>query len=119
VKKEKRTYSPRMPAIACPHCQSRAIVRNSWDITGMVRELRMTCDNLDCGHVFVAQLSVIRTLRPAAQPNPSVHIPLGVWRNGPTLPANDDQPPMPANDDDADHGLGAAIGAAFAPPMTT
>jgi hypothetical protein len=106
-----------MPAIACPHCQSRSIVRNSCDIYDLVRELRMTCENVDCGHVFVAQLSVIRTLRPAANPNPKIQIPFGEWRNRPAEPANDDHPPLPANDDD--HGLGAAISAAFALPMTT
>lgn len=47
-----------MPAIACPHCQTRSIVRNSCDVYDLIRELRMTCENVDCGHVFVAQLSV-------------------------------------------------------------
>lgn len=106
-----------MPAIACPHCESRCIVRNSYDVTNMVRELRMECDDVDCGHVFVAQLSAIRTLRPAAQPNPAVHLPFGTWRADTAKPANDDSPPLPANDDD--DGIAAAIGAALAPPMTT
>ncbi|WP_253250853.1 ogr/Delta-like zinc finger family protein [Sphingomonas melonis] len=117
MKKEKRSYTPRMPAIACPHCQSRCIVRNSYDVTAMVRELRMTCENVDCGHVFVGQLSVVRTLRPSAQPNPAVHLPFGTWRAQPAKPANDDAPPLPANDDE--DGLAAAIGAVFAQPVTT
>lgn len=115
--KAKRTYTPRMPAIACPHCQSRSIVRNSCDVYDLVRELRMTCENIDCGHIFVAQLSVIRTLRPSSTPDPKVSIPFGEWRSRPATPANDDNPPLPANDDD--HGLGAAISAAFGQPMTT
>lgn len=105
-----------MPAIACPHCQTRSIVRNSCDVYDLIRELRMTCENVDCGHVFVAQLSVIRTLRPSAQPNPKVQIPYGEWRGRPAIAANDDNPPLPANDD---HGIGAALCAVFAPPMNT
>lgn len=108
----------KLPTIACPHCRSKAIVRNSVEVTDLVRELRMTCENIDCGHVFVSQLSVIRTLRPADQPNPQVQIPFGTWRSEPGKPANDDHPPLPANDDDAD-GLGVAIGAAITGAMTT
>lgn len=105
-----------MPAIACPHCQSRSIVRNSCTVTDTVRELRMTCANIDCGHVFVAQLSVIRTLRPSEQPNPAVRIPFGTWRSEPAKPANDDSPPLPANDD---HGIGVALAAMLDANMTT
>jgi hypothetical protein len=106
----------RLPSINCPHCHARSIVRDSQEVTDLVRELRMVCSDDDCGHTFVAQLSVIRTIRPAAKPNPAVRVPFGEWRSKPT-PANDDSPPMPANDDD--HGLGVAIGAAIAAAMTT
>ncbi len=106
--KKKRNYTPRMPAIECPHCQSRAIVRGSTEITPMVRELRMACENDDCRHTFVSQLSVIRTIRPSDCPNPAVRLPFGNRNLGPKpRPANDDAP-VPANDD---HGLGAAIAA--------
>lgn len=117
MRKEKRSYTPRIPAIACPHCHTRSVARTGYEITDLVRELRMVCDNLECGHIFVVQMSVIRTLRPSAQPNPAVHLPFGTWRAQPAKPANDDAPPLPANDDDGD--LAAAIGAAFAQPVTT
>lgn len=106
----------RLPGINCPHCQKRSIVRDSQGVTDLVRELRMICTDDDCGHTFVAQLSIIRTIRPPAQPNPAVRLPFGEWRSRPAKPANDDAPPLPANDDD---GLGAAIGAAFARPANT
>jgi hypothetical protein len=59
-----------------------------------VRELRVVCANLECGHTFVAQLTIIRTVRPSVRPNPSVHLPQGGW----SVPANDREP-RPANDD--------------------
>jgi|GEM_PF-1532326 len=104
-----RRTAARLPAIKCPHCDAKAIVRNSTDITTMVREIRLECTNDDCGHTFVGQLSVIRTIRPSLTPRADVRLPFA----NPNLvgprprPANDDQP-VPANDD---HGIAAAIGA--------
>ena len=99
----KRTLT-RLPAIPCPHCDTKAIVRDSIEITVMVRELRLSCTNDDCRHTFVAQYSVIRTIRPSDIPKEGVRIPFGAWSK---KPANDDHP-MPANDD---NGLIAAIAA--------
>ncbi|MFC3579506.1 ogr/Delta-like zinc finger family protein [Sphingomonas hylomeconis] len=92
----------RLPAIACPHCEAKSIVRDSIEITPMVRELRLSCTNEDCGHTFVAQFSVIRTIRPSAMPKEGIRLPFGAWFR---KSANDDHP-EPANDD---HGLAAAI----------
>lgn len=94
----------RLPAIACPHCAAKSIVRDSTEITPMVRELRLSCTNADCDHTFVAQLSVIRTIRPSAMPKEGIRLPFGGWFK---KSANDDHP-EPANDD---HGLAAAIAA--------
>ncbi|MEG3182102.1 ogr/Delta-like zinc finger family protein [Sphingomonas sp. LT1P40] len=98
---------PRLPGISCPHCGDRSIVRHSEQVTPIVRELRLVCDNVECGHTFVAQLTVIRTVRPSARPNPSVFLPSGDW----SPPANDDAPP-PANDEFPPAATVAA------PPMT-
>ncbi len=108
----KRHPRPRIPTIDCPHCNARAIVRSSDRVTPLVRELRLQCDNPDCGHSFAAQLSVTRSLSPSACPNPAIHLPFGnrALRPRRSGPANDDTP-MPANDDDP--------AAALAPdPMT-
>ncbi len=85
----------RLPGIICPHCNKRSIVRDSVQVTATVRELRLSCQNDDCGHTFVGQLSIVRTIRPAARPNPRVVLPFGEWRS---RPANDDTR-VPANDD--------------------
>lgn len=84
----------RLPAIHCPHCGGRSIVRTSVAVTELVRELRLNCTNDDCGHSFVSQLSVVRTIRQSARPNPAIRLPFGTPR---TPPANDDVP-EPAND---------------------
>jgi predicted RNA-binding Zn-ribbon protein involved in translation (DUF1610 family) len=86
------TKRPRAPSIPCPHCGSRAIVRSSEQITELYRELRLSCDNFDCRHTFVASLSVIRTIHPSAIPNPAIVIPTKLRER----PANDDS--VPAND---------------------
>ncbi|WP_267382376.1 MULTISPECIES: ogr/Delta-like zinc finger family protein [unclassified Sphingomonas] len=99
----KKPTAPRLPSIGCPHCGTRSIVRSSEAVTDTVRELRMVCDNTDCGCQFVSQLSVIRIVHQSATPNPAVRIPFGRW---PAKPANDDHP-APANDE----GLGAALAA--------
>lgn len=82
---------PRVPTIACPHCGTRAIVRDSQQMTLLVRELRFHCENDACGHTFVGQLVITRTVRPSACPNPDVYLPMAPRRSMPT-PANDDGP---------------------------
>ncbi|HET9511818.1 MAG TPA: ogr/Delta-like zinc finger family protein [Sphingomonas sp.] len=111
----------RLPAIHCPHCGTRSIVRDSVQVTELVRELRLVCENDDCGHSCVAQLSIIRTIRPAAQPRPDIRLPFGDWRSRPVVdvdgkPDNDNHPD-PANDDGIDQAAG--IGTAIAAAMTT
>jgi hypothetical protein len=105
---------PRQPAINCPHCGGRAIVRHSIPETNLSRELRFRCDDDSCGHTFVAQLVIIRTLVPSARPNPEVHLPLCNPRlqHFKNPPANDDHR-EPANDAEA-----PTPAAAGSPPMT-
>jgi hypothetical protein len=115
MKKTKRAYSARMPAIACPHCDARSIVRDSTEVYPMVRELRFACTNDDCGHTFVGQLSIIRTIRPSATPKAAIRLPFGAW--SPPKPANENHR-EPANDDRAAEQA-ALLGAALAGVMTT
>lgn len=84
----------RLPRIACPHCRSRAIVRDSEQLTPLVRELRLACTNYDCGHRFVASLEIFRSVAPSACPDPSIHLPVGAL---PRRAANENYP-LPAND---------------------
>lgn len=95
---KKRPYAQRVPLIQCPHCGGRAIVRDSAKLDTLTRNMRCVCDDPDCGHVFLAQIGIYRTLRPSLAPNPAVKLPLGQWCSQPAndderLPANDDLPP--------------------------
>lgn len=94
------TTKSRLPRITCPHCSSRTIVRSSEQVTPTYREVRLTCDDDDCGHTMVASISIIRTIRPSLKPNPEILLPFGNQnlRVGRTRPANDDTR-LPANDE--------------------
>lgn len=67
----------RTVAFLCPHCESRALIRSSEQVSETVREARMRCDNDDCGFSFVAQISVIRTIQPSLKPKAGIVVPLG------------------------------------------
>lgn len=56
----------------CPHCKSLAFIRSSKDIGALVREGSCQCTNLACGHTFVINVEVVRTLSPSAFPDPLV-----------------------------------------------
>ena len=77
------------------------MVRTSEQITLTYRELRLACDNDDCGHTMLASLEIIRTIRPSLRPNPEVMLPLGNQNVRVRRPrhANDDTR-IPANDED-------------------
>lgn len=82
----------RLPAIACPHCSARMITRSSWQQTPTVREMRLDCDNIECGFVATAQIAIVSTRQRSMRPRVGVDLPV--------RPANDDTR-RPANDDDA------------------
>lgn len=63
-------------SMACPHCGTRAIVRDSKTLSKLVRKIVFHCQNYECGHSFTALLSVETTLSPSAIPDPDVLIPL-------------------------------------------
>lgn len=96
----KKVDRARLPRITCPHCKGKTVVRDSQPVTPTVRELRLQCDDDDCGFSAVVQLAFVRQIRPSARPDPEIRLPFGVW----SKPANDDHP-SPANDD----GLGVAL----------
>ena len=71
----------------CPHCRAQAKVRSSKVITPLYKELRFQCSDMECGHTFVASLTIDRTIVASARPNPTIRLPVGNPR--PTTPAND------------------------------
>lgn len=62
--------------ISCPICLGKAKARSSRMMSRTLREITYRCENDNCGHVYVANLEVVRTLVPSAMPNPDVSIPL-------------------------------------------
>jgi hypothetical protein len=44
-------------------------------MSGTLRELTYVCLNPECGHTYVANLEIVRTLSPSAIPNPAIRIP--------------------------------------------
>ncbi|MFP6558130.1 ogr/Delta-like zinc finger family protein [Paraburkholderia sp. B3] len=61
--------------IRCPHCGTRPIARTSREMSGTLRELTYMCQDPECGHTYVANLEIVRTLSPSAKPNPAIRIP--------------------------------------------
>lgn len=60
----------------CPHCEWDVNVRDSRQITPLVRQITFACKNNDCGHIFIGLLEAITTLSPSAIPSPDIHLPL-------------------------------------------
>jgi len=99
----RRSYTPRVPAAVCPHCLTRSIACDSFEIDRLPRDIRHICQNAKCGHVIVPRLCIFRIMRPSMIPEPAIRLPYGQWRSKPAnddnhLPANDDHR-VPANDD--------------------
>jgi len=100
---KRRSYAPRVPATVLPHCLTRLIDCNSFEIDQLPQDIRYVCQNANCGHVSVARLCIFRIVRPSMIPKPAIRLPNGQWRSKPAnddnhLPANDDHR-VPANDD--------------------
>lgn len=56
----------------CPHCSSLAFIRSSKQLSKLVKEASCQCTNLVCGHTFIVSVEVVRTISPAAFPDPLV-----------------------------------------------
>lgn len=61
--------------ISCPHCGARPKARTSREMSRTLRELTYMCQNPACGHTYVANLEIVRTLSPSAIPHPDVRLP--------------------------------------------
>lgn len=63
---------------ACPDCGAPCITIRTKQLAPTTREITYQCSNDACGHIFVAELPVVRTVVPSDKPNPDVHIPLAL-----------------------------------------
>jgi hypothetical protein len=75
------TYLPRIGPeimriqICCPHCDSKAVARSSKALSATLREIFYQCVDPECGHTYVANLEIVRTLSPSAKPNSAISLP--------------------------------------------
>ncbi len=60
----------------CPHCGNRAQIRTSIEQSPTLRDVYFLCENLVCGHSWVATLEAVRTIAPSGMPNPSIDLPI-------------------------------------------
>ena len=60
----------------CPHCGSRAQIRTSVELSPTMRSVYFLCQNLVCGHSWVATLEAVRTIAPSGLPNPLIDLPV-------------------------------------------
>lgn len=63
-------------ALPCPHCEQRSVIRSSRSLSLLSREMYYQCTNVECGHTWVALISIIRTIVPSQRANPKVYIPV-------------------------------------------
>ena len=50
----------------CPVCRAKSVIRDSEEVTPLVRDLYFICTNVDCGHTWKAQLGFVYSLSPSA-----------------------------------------------------
>lgn len=62
--------------MSCPHCGWRAQIRTSVEQSETMREVYFLCQNLVCGHSWVATLEAVRTISPSGLPNPYIDLPV-------------------------------------------
>jgi predicted RNA-binding Zn-ribbon protein involved in translation (DUF1610 family) len=62
--------------IRCPHCQSYAVARSSRELSITLREITYQCTRPECGHTYISNLEVVRTLSPSAMPRDGVTLPI-------------------------------------------
>lgn len=64
---------PRSNSTHCPHCQTACKTIKTEQVTRLVRHITYACP--ECGHIFIAELTAVRTLAPSKYPHEDVHIP--------------------------------------------
>lgn len=56
--------------IYCPRCEAKATIRTSKELSATMRQLYCTCNDPECGHTFVMDLTFSHTLSPSARDLP-------------------------------------------------
>lgn len=59
--------------VLCPHCETSCRTVKTNQVSRVYREVTYCCP--ECGCIFVAAITPVRTLAPSAAPHHDVHIP--------------------------------------------
>ncbi len=62
--------------VTCPHCDAMAVTYSSRRLSALVSEKYYACSDVECGHIFVVSIGVVRSIAPSLKPNVEVNIPL-------------------------------------------
>lgn len=65
--------APRTNKTQCPHCQTDCLTVKTDQVSRTYREITYACP--ECGHIFVAAVTPVRTLAPSDRPHADVRIP--------------------------------------------
>lgn len=88
----------------CPHCGSNCQIRTSREIDTLSRDVYFMCRDVECGHQFVAQMTIKHSIVASRTPRAGLMLPLILPAPALPKPANDDTAPghrgVPANDDE-------------------
>ncbi|WP_419715227.1 ogr/Delta-like zinc finger family protein [Kiloniella laminariae] len=71
----KSYYFGHYPKMMCPHCKGACLGIKTEQQTDLVREITYFCSTRECGHIFVAQLTPIRTIHRSKIPDPEIRLP--------------------------------------------
>lgn len=66
----------RVIGLPCPHCNNGVKALKSRTLSPLLKEITFRCNNIECNHVFVASLEVLRTLSLSNTPNYELKIPI-------------------------------------------
>ena len=60
----------------CPHCKGDAVIRNSEQLSDLVRSATGVCKDPECGHTFKLSISIEYTFHHQQNQIPSINLPL-------------------------------------------
>lgn len=70
------TKTGKSRGVQCPHCEAVAVTYSSRRLSALVSEKYFACSDVECGHIFVVSIGVVRSITPSMKPNAEVNIPL-------------------------------------------
>ena len=66
----------------CPHCGESLWIRSSEQVDPLLKRLYGQCTNLRCGFTAQGFLTWDAELSPSAMPNPEIHLPKSLAKQG-------------------------------------